>query len=296
MMRHPPTPQNFALLATLAGAVAAFALWRFLVRLRRDRLVGDTPTARIRSAAQGYVKVNGRALPEGAAACAAPLTGRPCVWWAFEIAREERDGRGNTRWQTIEHASSVELFVLEDDGARCLVGPVRAEVTPSVHNVWYGALARPVGPPPPQNPRLHSGAYRYTERLLSVDTHLCVMGELRSHSETGDAQAAALAKLHEWKQNQQQLLRRFDADHDGMLSPAEWDAARAAAQSEAQSEALGAPIERISVISEPSNGEPFLIAPLSDAQLERRERLFAMLYFVLGLVSVTVCAWAIGKT
>jgi len=50
---------------------------------------------------------------------------------------------------------------------------------------------------------------------------------------------------------------------------------------------------RESVISEPTNGEPFLIAPLSEAALERREKLFAGLYLALGLVGVVVCAWAI---
>jgi hypothetical protein len=49
----------------------------------------------------------------------------------------------------------------------------------------------------------------------------------------------------------------------------------------------------VSVISEPVNGEPFLIAPLSASQLEKRERLFAGLYFLLGLIGVIVCAWAI---
>jgi len=50
-----------------------------------------------------------------------------------------------------------------------------------------------------------------------------------------------------------------------------------------------------SVISEPANGEPFLIAPLSASQLEKREQLFAGLYFLLGLAGVIVCAWAIAN-
>ena len=68
---------------------------------------------------------------------------------------------------------------------------------------------------------------------------------------------------------------------------------RAAAAREAQAETLQSPIERVSVISQPANGDPFLIAPLSAASLERRERLFAALYFVLGLACVVLCAWAI---
>jgi len=120
------------------------------------------------------------------------------------------------------------------------------------------------------------------------------MGELRSHSETGgDVTAAVAAKLHEWKSDQRSLLARFDADHDGRLDTAEWDAARQLAVREVQAEALSAPISRVSVISEPTNGEPFLIAPLTDAQLERRERSFAALDFVLGLLGVIVCGWAL---
>ena len=291
MAAHPPP---YPLIALLTGALALLALYRFLARIRRDRLVADTPVARLRSAAQGYVKVFGRGEPAGPAASAAPLSARPCVWWSYEIAEEERDSRGRVHWRTLENATSVEPFALVDeDGSRCLVGPVRAEITPSVRNVWYGELPRPVGPPPPGAQWLHTGGYRYTERLLEPGAPLCVMGELRSHSETGDLNTAIAAKLHEWKQDQAQLLARFDADHDGRLSDAEWEAARAAAAREAQDQTLSSAIARVSVIAEPVNGEPFLIAPMSGAALERRERLFAGLYFALGLVCVTVCAWAI---
>src|SRR5262249_62380783 len=44
------------------------------------------------------------------------------------------------------------------------------------------------------------------------------------------------------------------------------------------------------------NGEPFLIAPLSEAALERREKLYAGLYLALGLLGVAVPAWAIRHT
>jgi len=291
-----PHPLPYPVIAAAAAALALFALLRFFVRLRRDRLLADTPAVRIRSAAQGYVKVTGRALPAGTAPTAAPLSSRPCVWWAYEIAQEQRDSRGNARWRTVESAASVELFALvDDDDSRCLVGPVTAEITPTTRNVWYGAAARPAGPPPDSNPLLHLGAWRYTERLLGVGARLCVMGELRSHSELGDVNAASAAKLHEWKQDQRSLLARFDVNHDGRLDAPEWEAARLAAARESQTQTLQAAISRVSVISEPANGEPFIIAPLSASQLEKRERLFAGLYFLLGLVGVIVCAWAIAS-
>lgn len=294
MIGQAAPPATFTALALFAGAFAAFALWRFLVRLRRDRLVGETPAARIRSAAQGYVKVRGRAAAP-TEAIAAPLSSRACVWWAYEVSYEERDEDDKTRWETVERAVSVEPFVLEDEGARLLVGPVSAEITPTASNVWYGTAARPAGPPPERAPLLRPGPWRYSERLIGVGAQLCVMGELRSHSESRDLRAAVAAKLHQWKQDQRGLLKRFDADQDGRLDDAEWDAAREAAVREVESEALNEQIERISVISQPTNGEPFLIAPLSEAQLARRERLYAALYFALGLLGASVCAWAIGK-
>lgn len=287
-----PESLHYRIAAAAAGAAALVALGKFFVRLRRDRVVADTPLVRIRSAAQGYVKVTGRALPAGPVPVAAPLSSRACVWWDYEIAEEVSDSRGNRRWETVDRATSVELFMLTDDDAQCLVGPVQAEITPTVHDVWYGSEPHPMGPPPRLKPLIRSGGWRYTERLIGDGARLSVLGELRSHSELGDVNAATAAKLRQWKQDQAQLLARFDKNHDGRLDAAEWEAARAAAASEAQHQTLQSTISRISVISEPTDGAPFLIAPLSSAQLETRERRFAALYFLLGLVCVIVCAWA----
>lgn len=289
------TVQHYQWIAAGAGAGALVCLYGFFRALRRDRLLADTPLVHIRSAAQGYVKVSGHARPAGPAPTAAPLSRRACVWWDFKVALEERDSRGRTEWRTVETATSVETFVLADEDAECLVGPVRAEVTPTVRNTWYGSESRPLSGPPPVNIALLAGPYRYTERLIEVGAPLCVMGELRSHSETGDLAVALAAKLHEWKQDPQRLLERFDADHDGQLSATEWEAARSAAAQECEAQKLSSDIARVSVISEPADGRPYLIAPLSPEGLERRERLRASVYFVLGLVCVFGCAWALNK-
>jgi hypothetical protein len=287
--------QNPALIAAIAGAGALLCLWGFFRRMRRDRLLADTPLMHIRSAAQGYVKVAGKVGPAGAAPTAAPLSGRPCVWWDFKIAEQQRDSRGRVEWQTVESATSVELFVLADADAACLVGPVKAEVTPSRVNTWYGNTSRPLGPPPPVNTALLMGPYRYTEQLLELGAQVCVLGELRSRSETGDLAAATAAKLHEWKQDQPSLLARFDADHDGRLSAAEWEAARQAAARECETQKLQSHIERVSVVSEPADGRPFLISPLGPERMEKREKRLAWLYFALGLVCVWLCAWALRQ-
>jgi len=291
------TPHGAQVLAGVSAAFAALGLYGFLSRLRRDRAVGDTPLMRLRSAAQGYVKVTGHARPAAGTPSLAPLTSRPCVWWNFQIDEQQgTDQKGRPNWVNVERAASVEPFTLTDDDAQCLVGPVQAEITPTVYNVWYGNSPRPVAPPPPPKAlSLVTGRYRYLEQILAVGAELCVLGELRSESETGDVSAAIAAKLHEWKQDQKSLLARFDADHDGMLNAAEWEAARAAAAKECAAQNLSSDIARISVISKPGDGKPYIIAPLTPEQVERRERFHAFGYFAFGFVCILVCGWALSR-
>jgi hypothetical protein len=298
MSSHPVTVGLSAatqarIVAGVFAAVALLALRGFFVRLRRDRVVADTPLMRIRSAAQGYVKLAGRAAPAGPSPTAAPLTSRPCVWWSYEIAHRERDSKGNTRWSTVERADSTELFVLADEDGQCLVGPVQAEITPTTQNVWYGNESRPLGPPGSSIGLLSAGDWRYTERLLSVNDRLSVLGELRSHSEVGNLESATAEKLKEWKRDQRGLLARFDTNHDGRIDATEWEAARAVAAKESQGQILHEGIERISVVSKPSGGQPFLIAPLSAEALEKREKRFSIFYLTVALLGVILCAWAL---
>jgi len=280
--------------AAVCAAAAIGTLYGFLVSLRRDRLLADTPLVRLRSAAQGYVKVFGRAEPPHGTPIAAPLSERPCVWWSFEVAYRNRGSRGGPQWRSVERATSVELFVLADTDAQCLVGPVNAQITPTTHDVWYGSEPRP-GRAPGTSSLLESPDYRYTERLLSPGDQLSVLGELRSHSELVSTDEAAGALPRQWKQDQQGLLARFDVNHDGRIDAAEWEMARQEAMRESGSSALATPVTRLSVISEPSNGEPFLIAAMDARQLERRERLHAMLFLGAGLLCTLLCAWAIGR-
>ena len=281
------------LLAAGAAAVAAWALYKFVASVRRDRLLADVPQVRIRSAAQGYVRVHGHTRPAAESPTAAPLSRRPCVWWSYEICEKQRNSKGETEWRTIDSASCAEPFVLADDDCECLVGPVHAEITPTSRDVWYGEEVRPSSLSPVRQGLLASGSHRYTERLLGVGAELSVIGDLRSHSEIDSASAAAATLLRQWKQDQRTLLERFDANHDGHIDASEWEAARAAAAAEAEASALKAPVSRVSVIGEPLNGEPFLIAPLDGQALVRREKRRAIFYFVFGLAAVIVCAWAV---
>jgi hypothetical protein len=281
----------FWLAAAVCAAVALWALHRFLLCLHRDRLLADTPLVKIRSAAQGYVKLFGRAAPNGDG-LSAPLSSRPCVWWRYQVEEKCRGEKGQTHWEIIDSGTSVDLFSLVDGDAQCLVGPINAEITPTTHQVWYGATPRPGAAPAQKSGFLNSGDFRYTESSLSIGDKLSVLGELRSHGELSDANQSAAALLSQWKHDQKTLLARFDRNRDGKLDDAEWDAARQAAAAESRSTTQDSRLDRMSIISEPTNGEPFLIAAMDDAHLVHREKLHALGFFGLGLVCVTGCAWA----
>ena len=96
---------------TAAGAVAmAGAAIAWHLSNRRYHLIHDTPTARVRSAAQGYVELVGTAeLSDGQA----PLSfnGLPaCVWYEVVISEADHHSDNGRTWTTV----SDETFELRD--------------------------------------------------------------------------------------------------------------------------------------------------------------------------------------
>jgi hypothetical protein len=279
------------------GALATgYTLYRFFGFLRRDRFVQDTPLMRIRSAAQGYVHIEGQASAPPGAAMSAPLSSKPCVWWDYRIAKRYRNSKGQTEWEIIDQASSVAPFLLADADGHCLVGPVGADITPTSHATWYGDTAKPTcGPLDPHPHLLLERDYRYTERLITPGSRLSVLGELRSQSSGLDTDAQVHDLLSEWKADQAQLLARFDRNHDGQIDAEEWEAARAAARQQVEAALLQTPVERLNVVAQTRHGEPFLIAPLDQQQLVRREQRYAVVSLLMSMLFVMFTVWAIHQ-
>jgi hypothetical protein len=285
------TMAHYWLIAGISALAAAWAVYKFVASVRRERMLADTPLVKIRSAAQGYVKVSGRAGAAGDPVIA-PLSSRPCVWYRYNVDEKRTNSKGETSWTSIDSGTSVHPFTLADADGECLVGPINAEITPTTHDVWTGDRERPGTAPPLSGLLLDSHTYRYSERLLKVGDQLCVTGELRSNSEIATADTAAAALLRQWKSDQPTLLARFDSNHDGHIDADEWENARRAAVAESQKSALNSAIVRTSVIAQPTHGEPFLIAAMDSNHLERREKLYSVLFFAIGLIAAGSCAWA----
>lgn len=294
-------PSGYWGVAALGAAATAYAVYRFLSGLRRDRFVADTPLARIRSAAQGYVRLEGRATAPAEGELTAPLSGLPCVWWDFRIERRQELQRNRHEWVVVERATSVRPFGLNDGDGECLIGPVGADVTPSAHETWYGDTPRPAAMPTPLAPGGGGSVlpslehtYRYTERVIVPGTHLTVLGQLRSHSAVEAIDDAVRETLSRWKHDQPALLAKFDANHDGQLDAQEWDAARAAARREVEG-GLGSTTARVSVVGQSMHGEPFLIAPLDSARLLIREKRRAQAALAASLLLAMLTLWAMHQ-
>lgn len=286
---------GFLVLAALLAAATVYAVYRFFTSLRRDRFAADTPVARIRSVAQGYVHLEGQAGPPPEGPIAAPLSGLPCVWWDYKIEHRTEVGNNRNEWQVIDRAASVAPFSLSDADGECLVGPVGADVTPTSHETWYGDVSRPAclpglegrGSSPNRN-------YRYTERLIAAGVHLTVLGELRSRSMVESIEREVGKIVVGWKQDQAGLLARFDCNHDGSLDAEEWEAARAAAREQVEG-SLASKDARVSVVGQTTHGEPFLIAPLDSQHLVSREKHRAVLALAASVLLALLTAWAAQK-
>ena len=188
------------LLAVLA-ALAAFGFYQGFRRLWKARVIEDAPTAKVRSAHQGYVELVGEAQAMRGEPIIAPLSKAHCCWYRYTI--EKKSGK---EWDLVRKEVSDNLFLLRDETGECIVDPEGAEVTSHRKQVWYGDGNEPmlvVMPPPgaegvqlgPVVMRSTAGSLtgrnRYTEELILAGDPLYALGApgLRRARRRGPADA-----------------------------------------------------------------------------------------------------------
>jgi len=271
--------------------------------LRRSRQIEDVPTARVRSAAQGYVELIGIAQMLGGEPIVAPLSHTPCCWFRYRV--EKRSGKD---WRAVQSGSSDGIFVLRDETGDCVIDPEGAEVTTRHKRTWlddghaWGGVAVHA-----RLPSLGKTAdmvvdiggellkglgvadqYRYSEELIADGDPLYAIGQFRTLS-AGD-QSSTLreltgAVLREWKQRPDTLRERFDRNRDGRIDLDEWERARAAAEREAAgAHAENLRRDHLHTLISPDDGRYFLLSNLEEFDLLRRYRWRMRLGFGLFLL------------
>ena len=276
----------------LAGAVAAF-VWGFRA-FHRARLIGDTPTSKVRSAVQGYVELEGWGKTMDGDTIVGPLTQRPCIWFRYKVQERRRHHRDSDSWITIDSGTSNTLFQFEDDTGECVIDPEGAEVTATEKEVWYGNhAAGSYGLPSSRGVTgTFSGErYCFTEERIGEGSPLYVLGVFSTvggSQEVPDTRTEVRQLLRDWKRDQASLLQRFDANGDGQIDLKEWSAVQKAALNEvlrAQRERMARPGTHL--LSRPRRGRrPFILSAVPQEQTASRYRYQAiggLIGFFFGL-------------
>ena len=304
---HHGDPLAVGIAVTLLAAGSAYCSWRTWRHVSDVRLIEDTPTAKIRSAPQGYVELEGLGKLMDGPPIIAKLSGLPCVWFRYKIEELVTTTTGRTnnkRWETIGKGESVETFWLQDDTGRVVVDPEGAEVTPRHKDSWRsGAPIGGIAHPEYIRSFLASGAggrsYRFTEERINSGERLYALGQLKNISSytsmpTVDEEVRAL--LGEWKRDQPALRQKFDLNHDGKIDQTEWMLARAQARREVmrgRREETRTFTDGLNLLG-PTHDHvrPYILSAFTQTEIVKRFRRWAMLYatacFLLGLATVWV--------
>lgn len=132
------------------------------------------------------------------------------------------------------------------------------------------------------------------ERRIPDGAPLYVIGQFKTSGNNQQGKEASVsAMLRSWKDDQEKLLSRFDADGDGQINIIEWEAARQAAEKEVarQSGSTGNKETVRMVGATGDRNRPFIISAISQEQLLSHYRLLMRIGIaasVVGMLMVMV--------
>jgi len=150
--------------------------------LRLQRVIQDTPTAKVRSLAMGLVELEGRL--QCRSRTNAPFSGRNCVWWEVLVQTIRQNNKGVKQWHTVHRERSGNPFYLDDGTGTALIYPQDAQVSAGdVTSEETGGF----GVPEPYSTYMHDrhlglralygmGPMRFQERVLEEGRAVFVLG------------------------------------------------------------------------------------------------------------------------
>ena len=289
---------SFWVAIAIAAALCILAALFAVSALRRRYAITGTATSLIRSAAQGYVELEGYGELLDGEPIIAPLSQRRCTWYRYKIERRRDRVSGSRReseWEVVDQGISDALFQLVDSSGRCVVDPDGAQVSPSVRRVWYGDSARPDGP---NAPRWAFGQrFRFSEERMHPGDPLFAIGMFITAGGAGsalpsDSEIRDLIRI--WKADQETLLERFDTNRDGAIDVREWEAVRTAATEEVVARSPGTQAPAVDVLRATGDANrPFVLAAMFQEDLVRRLGWQAMGGLAFAVVIAIGIFWAI---
>lgn len=288
-------PAEFMIFSGLTLVASLYSFLQIFSALKRHLVIENTPTSKIRSAAQGYVELDGVGYLMTGTPILAPLSGMICTWYSYTIEEKSSAHNSRDRWTIIKRGTSDELFLLKDETGECIIDPEGAEVIPSISEVWRGHTPLWNG----GTRRGRTGNFRYTERRMHPGDGLYAIGQFRtvgSAQELPDTHDEVRQLLAEWKRDQLTLHARFDANNDGVIDTAEWEKVRREAwntvlknQAQRQHRATH------HILTRPDDGRPYIVSALYEASLSKRYWRRALIALGVFLLTGSLAAWLLSS-
>lgn len=294
-----PEDYEFALIALLLAALISF--YFFVRNWKRLRIIEDTPTARLRSAHQGYIELEGKGQFMDDQPIYAPLSNHPCLWYRSQIEQQEtftENGRTQTRWNVVYKNISNHRFKLTDGANSCYVDPDDAEVNGSERLVWYGNTEWQIKTQILESQSIvhaMTNSYRYSEWLILPGQPLYILGQFKTWSATAQQSVrdVMINLINDWKQDQPAVRERFDSNKDGNIDQQEWEVARREARSEAQQIHDQLVLEPDThIIAKLDNAtQPFIISVYPQALLVQKYRRNTFIALAACIALICTIAW-----
>ncbi len=300
---------DFWLMLTLGTSISAAALFFGFRYLYLYRLIENLPTSKVGHAQQGYLELTGTAEIPETGPVKGPLTGVDCCWYRYSI--EKKSGKN---WQTLEKGESKAHFLLADQTGVCLVDPVGAQVHTESSSLWRGSQRHPLssnrGRPPTsvwgqisntlETQLSFGGSYRYREDRIHGKEQLYAVGYFKTLDDIDLQTRQAQSQRHllkSWKDDQENLLKRFDSNRDGKIDQREWELAQQAASRQStlktrrDTETM---IPHILTGTGPGT-RPFLISTRPEFELVSHYRIRASIAVIIFFGAGVFCLWMLSR-
>lgn len=233
-------------------------IWAFLL-YKRIRLINDTASTQLSSAAQGYAELEGKVH-----------------LYDKETARGPDKELPIMAWYAKDMVSSTAGFILKDEKGRCTIDPHDAEViTPGYryNDHSYNAI--------------YPGETIYVLGYLET---------LNKHRTEYERQGLVSKQMAEWKQNRFRFLDLFDKNHNGSIDDTEMELARNTATNLIDTRLETVYQEPAThVISSPRDGRPFILSSIHPKKLLKKYKISLWIHiFIWGYLSILILAMQVG--
>ena len=279
---------EFWIPTSIAIIISGLAFTRMAKWLNRSRMIENVPTSKIRSASQGYVELEGKAMTMEGPIIISPLSGKSCVWYRYKIEEKVKEynskGKSHTYWKVVKKETSDAIFLLQDDTGRCVIDPDDADVIVTNKRTWHKRTVTPIR--------------RYTEELITDSEPLYAIGLFNTVANVGHKQQREQVHylLREWKNDPNRLLHEFDLDRNGQLDESEWELARLAAERQIKREyGHQEKLEQLNILKNTDHRQQgFIISTIPENTLIKHYRRHALLSLLVFFSLGSLVVWAIN--